>query len=290
VAFLLGIITSTGLLILLAEWAGIRTSELLFYGFTDNFGPGSATANSLAWKAQRFSDDFLYSEIILFYPAVVFYFILNKKLDFLKVWLFSEFLGIIILGMYDRCHFKDLLPAMSLMSAYTVSFLVENYRAPLKQIMLGLWLVFFPKTFEPLFAVKKFFNSKTNQRINGNYKTAFESENFKKLLGLWIRSRTLTSEKVYVAGYGAQVQAYAERVSPTRFFNVTQTPFARKRLFSDLLTSKPSMIVIPLSESYSNVVDADIRLFVNELTSKNYRLDTCVYNYNIFRYNNFIQP
>jgi hypothetical protein len=284
-AFLLGILASSGLLILLAEWAGIRMSEFLFNGFTDNFGPGSATAYSFAWKAQRFADNFFYSEIILFYPAVVCYFILNRKFNFLKAWLFSEFIGIVILGMYDRCHFKDLLPAMSLMGAYTVDFLVENYRAPLKQIMLGLWIVFFPKTFEPLLAVKKFFSTKSSQRINNNSKDAFESEDFKKLLGLWIRSKTLISEKVYVAGYGAQIQAYSERISPSRYFNVTQTPFARKRLFSDLLTYKPSMIVIPLSESYSDVVDPDIRLFVNDLALKNYSLDTCLYNYNIFRYN-----
>ena len=90
--------------------------------------------------------------------------------------------------------------------------------------MLGLWLVFSPKTFEPLLAVKKLFISKSNQRLNNN-KAAFESENFKKLLGLWIRSKTSTSEKLYVAGYGAQIQAYSERVSPSRYFNVTQTLF-----------------------------------------------------------------
>ncbi len=288
-AFLLGISTSAGLLILLAEWAGIRMSELLFYGFTDNFGPGSATAFSFTWKAQRFADDFFYSEIILFYPVVVCYFILNKKFDFFKAWLFSEFIGIVILGMYDRCHFKDLLPAMSLMGAYTVNFLVENYRAPLKQIMLGLWIVFFPKTFEPLLAVKKFLNTKSSQRINNSNKAAFESEDFKKLLGLWIRSKTLTREKVYVAGYGAQIQAYSERISASRYFNVTQTLYAKKRLFSDLLTNKASMLVIPLSESYSEVVDPDIRLFINELALRNYSLDTCMYNYNVFR-NNFIKP
>jgi len=286
--FLLGILASAGLLILFGEWAGIRMSELLFYGFTDNFGPGSATAHSFAWKIQRFSDSFFYSEIILFYPAVVCYFILNRKFDFLIVWLLSEIIGIIILGMYDRCHFKDLLPAMSLMGAYSVNFLVENYRVPLKQIMLGLWIVFFPKTFEPLLAVKKLFSSKSNQRLNNN-KAAFESENFKKLLGLWIRSKTLTSEKVFVAGYGAQIQAYSERVSPSCYFNVTQTPYAKKRLFSDLLSDKPGMIVIPLSETYKIAVDPDIRLFVNELAFKNYSLDTCMYDYNIFRYKRIIK-
>src|SRR5580704_1961681 len=111
-AFLMGFLTSVGVLVFLAEWAGIKMSEFLFYGFGDNFGTGSATDHSIAWKAQRFADGFFYSELILFYPALVFYFVLIRKIDFLKVWLLSEFIGIIILGMYDRCHYKDLLPVM----------------------------------------------------------------------------------------------------------------------------------------------------------------------------------
>jgi hypothetical protein len=71
---------------------------------------------------------------------------------------------------------------------------------------------------------------------------------------------------------------------------VTQTAFAKKRLFFDLTANKPDMMVIPLSESYSNIVDADIRLFVNELAFKNYSLDTCMYDYNIFRFNRTIKP
>ena len=54
--------------------AGIHINEFLFYGFTDNFGSGSPTGHSLAWKAQGFADGFFYSELILFYPAVVAYF------------------------------------------------------------------------------------------------------------------------------------------------------------------------------------------------------------------------
>ncbi|HEY4937141.1 MAG TPA: hypothetical protein VII44_11200 [Puia sp.] len=259
-------------------------NEFLFYGFTDNFGTGSPTDHTVAWKVQRFADGFFYSELVLFYPAVVFYFILNKKIDFLKAWLISEFIGIIILGMFDRNHFKGLLPVMSLMSAYVLNNLLGNYNANVKQVFLGILIVFFPKTFEPLFAIKKFFVSKSNQSIP-NSSTLDFSENSKRVIGLWIRANTTINEKVYVAGYGAQIQAYSERVSPSIYFNVTQTQFAKKRLFADLSTDKPSMMVIPLFESYSNLVDKDIRLFINELVTKNYSLDTCIYNSNIFRYN-----
>jgi 4-amino-4-deoxy-L-arabinose transferase-like glycosyltransferase len=59
-SFLLGILTSIGMLIVLAELAGIKLNEFLFYGLTDNFGSGSATNHSLAWKVQRFADGFLF--------------------------------------------------------------------------------------------------------------------------------------------------------------------------------------------------------------------------------------
>ena len=282
--FLMGILTSTVLLILLGEAAGIKMTDFLFYGLADNFGPGSATDHTLAWKVQRFGDGLFYSELILFYPAVISYFIFNKKFDFLKAWLISEFLGIVILGMYDRSHYKNLLPVMSLMSASIIYFLVKNYHAPVKRVLLGMWILFFPKNFEPLFAVKKLFISRNSQLIANSKAEIFDTERLKRLVGLWIRSKTLSSEKVFVAGYGAQIQVYSERISPSVYFNATQTDFAKKRLYFDLTSGKPAMMVIPLHENYSNLVDGDIRNFINGMVTKNYSLDTSIYNYNIYRY------
>jgi hypothetical protein len=287
--FFLGTVASVGFLILLAGLAGIKIKDFLFYGLTDNFGAGSPTAHPISWEAQQFANGFFYSELILFYPAVCFYFILNRKFDFLKAWLISEVVGIMIVGIYDRVHFKDLLPAMSLMSAFVINYLMENHRAPLKQILLGTWIVFFPKTFEPLFAVKKLFISKGRLSAQSPNTLPFEEEEQRRTMGLWIRSNTRFSEKVFVAGYGAQIQAYSERQSPTIYFNVTQTPPAKKRLFLDLLSDKPAMMVIPVSGVYTNAVDKDIQIFIRDLLAVNYSLDTSMYGYNIFRYNKIIR-
>lgn len=289
--FLLGTGTSILLLVLAGELAGIKISEFLLYGLTDNIGAGSTTDHSLAWKTQMFASGFFYSELLLFYPAVVFYFLLNKKMDFLKAWLICEFLGIVLVGIYDRVHFKNLLPALSLMSAFLVNYLVENNHTPVKQIMLGLWLLFFPKTFEPIFSAKKLFTARNNlAATNNGHPTAFEEEGLKRKIGLWIRSNTLSSEKVFVAGYGAQILSYSERISPTVYFNVTQTAVAKKRLFSDLSDHKPAMVLIPLSERYAGSVDPGIRLFMNELVAGNYTLDTSMFNYNIFKFNKTSKP
>ena len=254
-----------------------------FLDLIDNFGAGSATAHPFAWKIERFADGFFYSEIILFYPAIFCYFILVRKLDFLKAWLVSEFLGMVLLGMFDRSHFKNLLPVFSLMGAFVVDYLMENHQLPPRMVLLGIWIVFFPKTFEPLYAIKKLFISR-NGHFNTNPDSNGDDEvNAKKAVGLWIRSNTGISEKVYVAGYGAEIQMYSERLSPSIYFNVTQTSFAKKRLIRDLMLDRPAMIVLPLNQRYGQTVDGDLRGFVNELITTDYQLDTCIDQYNIFR-------
>jgi hypothetical protein len=282
--FLTGVMTSAGLLLLILRFSGISMFDLLFFGVTDNFGSGSATAHALAWKMQRFSDGFFYSEIILFYPAVFFYFILVRKLDFLKTWLICEFLGIVFLGMYDRSHFKGLLPSLSIMSAYVLNFLIEN-RRPLvpPMILLGIWIVFFPKTLEPLFAIRKLLNS-GNKYVNPNLESADDGDvSLKRKIGLWIRSHSQPGEKVYVSGYGAEIQLYSDRISPSIYFNVTQTTYAKERLFRDLVADKPAIIALPLSQKYLQSVDSDLRNFVDSLASNDYRPDTTLYGYKIFR-------
>jgi hypothetical protein len=176
------------------------------------------------------------------------------------------------------------------MSAFVLNWLVESQRLSIRKIMLGIWLVFFPKSFEPLFAIKRIFLSKSGQFLSGEKAGSVEDEDLKKQIGVWIRDNTHPQEKVFVAGYGAQIQAYSERLSPSIYFNVTQTDFAKNRLYADLSSGRPALIVIPKQERYLNSVDADIRSFIARLALNNYHLDTCLYNYNIYRYskaNNF---
>jgi Dolichyl-phosphate-mannose-protein mannosyltransferase len=283
VFFLSGVVSTLGVLLLFSAIAGIGINDLLFFGILDNFGSGSVTDHPLAWKIQRFADGFFYSEIILFYPAVVGYFILVKKLDFLKVWLASEFLGIVLLGMYDKSHFKNLLPVFSLMSAFVVGYLIENHQIPAKMILLGIWIVFFPKTFEPLYAIKKLFISKNNQ-VNPNPDiTPDDNESSKKAIGLWIRSHTDSRDQVYIAGYSAEIQLYSERVSPSIYFNVTQTSYAKKKLLGELAANRPAMVVLPLNLKYRQSVDAGLRGSIDSLVARDYQLDTTINHYDIFR-------
>ncbi|MDB5149022.1 MAG: hypothetical protein JWQ57_3042, partial [Mucilaginibacter sp.] len=83
--------------------------------------------------------------------------------------------------------------------------------------------------------------------------------------------------------YGAQVQAYSERLSPTIYFNVTQTDIAKRVFFKELLTNKPGMILVPAFPDYKQNVGPDLRQFVDTLVEHNYYFLTCRDSYNIYK-------
>jgi len=90
-------------------------------------------------------------------------------------------------------------------------------------------------------------------------------------------------QKVLIAGYGAEAQAYSERLSPSIYFNVTQTSKAKERFIYEVTQDKPAVVAVPLFAEYTRDVGADMRSFIHELVTENYNLDTCVYGYNIYR-------
>lgn len=283
-AFLTGIFTSIVLLAAMGHFAGIDIHSIITNGLVDNFGSGSATDRNLVWKMVNFSDKFFYSELILFYPFVLGYFFIKKKIDLFGLWLILEFIGINIVGIYGTLHMRELLPAMSLMSAICVSYLIEHYKLPAKPLIIIIWLVFFPKLLEPLLNIQKIISrdkAPTNTACAEPYDKPDEGS--RKKLGWWIRDNTSQNDMVYVAGFGAQVQAYSERISPTIYFNVTQTQLARDRFYDDMHQHKPAMILVPLFSEYRNFVREDMRRFVDELLAKDYYLERCMYNYNIYR-------
>ena len=108
-------------------------------------------------------------------------------------------------------------------------------------------------------------------------------ESASRQLGLWVKANTAENDKVYVAGYGAQVQAYSERISPTIYFNVTQTRIAKDRLFMDMKENKAQMILVPLFPEYKQWVDSDLRTYIDQLVARDYDFDRCLFNYSIYK-------
>jgi len=263
--------------------AGISLHDLLIYGLTDNFGSGSATDHTLLWKWHNFSAKFLLSGMLLFYPFLLGYLFIKRKGDLFMLWLILAFTAVNAVGIYDVVHLKELLPALSLISAFCLNYLLDRYKFSTNLVLLVLWIVFFPNLSEQLVAAQRLLSNNNNptQKFCAPPYT-IPDEGTRKLLGQWVRDNTSAQDKVYVAGYGAQVQAYSERISPTIYFNVTQTEVAKARFYSDIRSNKPSIILVPLFPEYKQTVSADMRQFVDSLVAKNYQLQCCMYNYGIY--------
>ena len=279
--FTIGLLIVTGSILSLFLLAGINLHDFVSNSFVENFAAGSVTDHAFAWKAEQFANAFFYSELILFYPFVIGYLFIHRKPDIFLWWLTGAFISIAIIGMYAQAHLKELLPALSIISAVSVVHLVTVYKMPLRALYLVIAISFFPKDLEPLIGIKKFLMNTSH--AEGLCSEPFkEDEGWNRKLGEWIDSNTKPGETVFVAGYGAQVQAYSCRLSPTIYFNATQTPAAKQGLFFDLTRHRPAMIVIPLFAKY-DLVAKDIRAFISQVLAKDYSFDRCLFSYNIYR-------
>lgn len=276
-----GMISACLVLALLAYAAGIHLSDIIYFGLTDNFGTGSTTDHPFTYKLESFASNFFESEFVLFYPFVIGYIVLKRKFDPLITWLVFTFIGINLLGIYARPHFKELLPALSIMTAITLAGLVQDYKVSFKALLAITCICFLPKQIEPLIGVKNWALGSFH-KINYCYPPQ-SSEDADKSLGLWIKANTQPADLVYVAGFGARVQVFSERISPTIYFNVTQTPSAKQQLSKDLMNRMPVLVAIPAFQNYHQYVGADIRKVVDDLVHNYYFRDGCRFGYDIYR-------
>jgi len=283
-SFSFGVLAGLLFLALIGILAGINLHDVYIYGFADNFGRGSTTDHDFWWRMVQMYNLFFYSEIMLFYPLVMVYLFIKKKIDWLVLWLILVFIGINALGNYARVDLKDLLPAMSLIGAFTLSHLIEKYNLSFKRVMLIIWVCFSPKIVEPLLNFQRLFTGEFQFAKNYCHEPFIPpDESASRQLGQWVKANTSPQEKVFVAGGGPQVQAYSERVSPSIYFTATQTRIAKVRFYQDMKQNKAAMILVPLYPEYTQYVDDDLRLYVDELVAKDYYFERCMFNYNIYR-------
>ncbi|PWT75670.1 MAG: hypothetical protein C5B59_08265 [Bacteroidetes bacterium] len=283
--FFLGSLTGVLLFILFLWLSRININDFIAYGITDNFRAGSATDHSILWKLENFFEKFFYSELVLFYPGLVGYFFIAKKNNSILVWLLAAFIGINVVGIYDRVHLKEILPALSLLNAFAIAHLIEHGKLPVQKVMIIIWIVFFPKLLEPLVGLKKWITHEgANAVQSGCQPTAASADEYtQRELGRWIRSNTSAEARVLVAGYSAEIQAYSERMSPSIYFNATQTERAKHEFMEELTRHKPEMILIPRFASYQQNVSPDTRRFIDNFVEMNYTYDSCRYGYAVYK-------
>lgn len=284
IPFVAGMISGVGMLLLLVLAVGINVQEIYMYAFAENFGSGSTTDHSFNWRAENFVNNFFYSELLLFYPAVIAYFFTKKQYSLLTIWLACEFIGINALGIYARPHFKQLLPVLSIISGISIAHLIHQYGISFRNVMIVVWLLFFPKITEPLIGFKKLFTTPPDRSKELCAQPFPRTDEIsEKNLGLWLRANTKPGDLVYVAGFGARVQLYSERLSPSIYFNVTQTKRAIDDLTPSLLYKKPVFIAIPLFPDFEKYVSKDIREQLYGVTAFQYQIHSCMYGYAIYR-------
>jgi hypothetical protein len=176
------------------------------------------------------------------------------------------------------------MPAISLISAFAVAHLISTFNISMRQVMLIIWICFSPKMVEPFLNFERISTGEF-QIAENFYREPFirPDESAGRQLGWWVKANTASQEKVLVAGYGSQVQAYSERMSPSIYFNTTQTRIAKEKFFRDMQQNKPGMILVPLFPEYKQYIGSDLRLYVDELVAKDYYLDRCMFNYNVYK-------
>lgn len=274
---------SCAILLISAIIAGIHPGKMLGHMVLENYGTGSITDHTIGWKIKGFINNFILSELVLFAPFVIGYILIKKKVDALVIWFVCTFIGINFLGIYARPHFKELLPSLSLMSGLVLTYLCANFSISFKRFLIITWIFFFPKNIEPYWGIKKWlYPPAIDSEVYCKEGTIQATEEAEKQLGLWIKANTKETDRVYVAGFGARVQVFSERLSPTIYFNVTQTDLAIRTIYTDLHQNPPEMLVIPVFENYRKYVQSNIRLFIDDLAKDQYTFRQCLYGYNIY--------
>lgn len=285
--FCFGVLSGLLCLALIAFIAGINLHDVYLYALADNFGSGSTTDHGLIWRLIQFFNLFFYSEIILFYPLILFYLFMKRKADWVVLWVVFVFIGINVVGNYARIDLKDILPAMSIIGAFTVSHFINTFNISMRRVMIIIWVSFSPKLLEPFVNAGKIFSYQpANPADYCHEPYILPDEAACKSMGQWVKANTTPGEKVFVAGWGAQVQAYSERLSPSIYFNATQTRIAKDRFYKDIKQNKADMILVPLYAEYKRYIDADLRAYIDSLVAKDYKFDKCMFNYNIYRFKN----
>ncbi|MEO3408276.1 glycosyltransferase family 39 protein [Mucilaginibacter sp. CAU 1740] len=282
--FSVGVIMGLAVLLMVCVLAGINIHDLGLNMLTDNFSRGSATDHSMAYKLRSLLSKFIYSPMAMLYPlTIVGFFVRKQHAALFILWLVLAFTAINFIGIYDVVHLKEVLPPLAILNGCAVAYFTSKYKLQLRYALLIIAGLFVPRMSEALRNASILLGEAPPKLSYGQPPYINPPEGDRKLLAKWVRDNTKPTDLVLVHSFGTQVQVYSERVSPSIYFNITQTSVAKARFKQDLQQKKPAMILVPLFPEYDNLVDADLRMFVKQMVERGYYLDRCMYNYQIYR-------
>ncbi len=250
VLLLFGVMVTTVVGVLLMKVHGCSIGDYvdqvwghLFKGREAKIGVGKRMANVIpAWSR---------ADLIIPYVAIVGFLIGIKRMRFkipaiiLLVWLGLEFAAVNAAGTYYNHQFKQILPAMCVISGVSLDF-------------MGVWLCGkFPKL--PICKIRGVFASVIIIAIllcyipHNRYGTGFKrmlapKKDSKKELAHYVKDITAEGEFIYTYGNkGYAVLSYSGRVVPTaHFIHVLQIyPGAMEQLLKDFSRTPPVLILLP---------------------------------------------
>jgi len=267
---LIGVILILGILMLM----GIDLKELFRYTISDNFGEGSVTSRSLSWKMKELFQNLILTHLVVLLPGIFFYLLMKKRSNFLVVWFLLELVGICVVGLFAVQHFKQILPAAALMNGFVFAHFAQRSGKQAHLIKLAAIILFVP--------LVDLVGRISKQMPYDYCEGSMTPPDHKKVnVGETIKGLTEPHDRVLVAGFGAIVQVYSDRVAPTIYFNVTQTEKAKQVFFSQVRASPPKLIAVPVFDQYKQTVQPEIRNFVDSLAAT-YENRGCIDGYNIF--------
>jgi hypothetical protein len=181
----------------------------------------------------------------------------------LLVWFGLEFVAVSSTGTYYQHQFKQILPAMCVISGISFDFMGVWLRGKYPKwaicksrgvfasvIIMAMLLCYIP--FNKSYAA-------------GLKRTFAPRKDLKKELGHYVRNITADGEFVYTyGGRGYQVLSYSGRVSPTAYFIhfLHMYPGAIERLQEDFGKNPPVLILLPTKK--------DIPNWLHEIVSEGY--------------------
>jgi hypothetical protein len=283
--FTLGVLAGSALTAGAIRLAGISLSEVWHYSFIDNLTSGSLFDRSPEEKISGLMNGFVASRLAIFYPLVIGYLIVRRSPDWIICWWLAGCYCIFRIGLFDPAHFKDILPALSLVGGFFVEWIITRYRFSFGVALAVIALCFFPGLTEPLGTVRELLGSSGMDGSGSVCRPPYSPlDNIsRKRLGCWIRDHSLQTDRLLIPFFDPVVQVYSERVSPTIYFSLNENPNAMERFRREVRARRPELVVIPLGEDYRTLVGAEMRSWVQKMVDTAYRDDTCVYGYTIYR-------
>jgi hypothetical protein len=271
-------------LVALTLLAGIHGKEFLQFGLLINFQRGQPFDPAL--YLTRMTRAFFHNELVCFYPLALLYFAMTRKADILLVWLVGGCLYILALGTFSEAYFKDILPPLAIAAAAAVDLLATKAGISFRKTLAVIWICFFPKDTEPLFAATEMTNPGAHTGTSESYCAPPYpplTNYARKQVGLWIKMHTRPDDIVYVPT--PTVLVYTERRCPALYFSAgANWEAARLVFYQQLANRKPDLIALPLNAGNESNVSPEQREHLHSLAqSEAYRADTCINGYSIYR-------